>query len=215
MRAGLHIVLLSLLSAFAAESLARDADLATLEDKARAGDVLAQVELASRYDFGTGIRRNPRRAERWYRAAAEAGNADAQNSLGSMLQERRKFDEARVWYEKAAAQAHAQGTNNLGYLFDLGLGTAQDRERGKELYLAAAKLGWGEAMWNLANMAALGQAGPVDWFATCVWTQRALDSKQGESGLLRKRAEDGMRELEGRLTPELFERCRAEAAQRL
>ena len=129
MRAGLHIVLLSLLSAFAAESLARDADLATLEDKARAGDVLAQVELASRYDFGTGIRRNPRRAERWYRAAAEAGNADAQNSLGSMLQERRKFDEARVWYEKAAAQAHEQGTNNIGYLFDLGLGTAQDRER--------------------------------------------------------------------------------------
>jgi TPR repeat protein len=194
---------------------AQSISLTALESKARAGDVLAQLELASRFDFGTGVRKSRKSAEYWYRLAAGAGNADAQNSLGSMLQERRKYEEARGWYEKAAAQAHPQGTHNLAYLYDLGLGVPQDRIKGKEQYNLAAKLGWGEAMWNLANMAALGQAGPVDWFATCVWTVRALQSSQGANGTLAVRAQQGMRELKLRLATEELERCRIEAERPL
>jgi len=211
MRIFMRLSLVAIVIAGPAIAQAQDADLRALENRARAGDVLAQFELGSRFDIGTGVRRNPKTAEYWYRLAADAGNADAQNAVGSMLQDRRKYEEARAWYEKAAAQAHPQGTNNLAYLYDLGLGVPQDRGRGKELYLAAAKLGWGEAMWNLANMAALGQAGPVDWFATCVWTQRTLNSSQAAKGTLRDRAGQGMHELKSRLPPEETERCRAEA----
>jgi hypothetical protein len=196
-------------------ALAQSSSLTTLESKARAGDVLAQLELASRFDFGTGVRKSRKNAEYWYRLAADAGNADAQNALGSMLQDRRKYEEARGWYEKAAAQAHPQGTHNLAYLYDLGLGVPQDRFKGKEQYVVAARLGWGEAMWNLANMAALGQAGPQDWFATCVWTTRALKSRQGAGGTLAERAQQGMRELEMRLPAEEIERCRIEAEKPL
>jgi len=205
------IALLAALIALSTIAQGQSFDLKSLENKARAGDVLAQVELGSRYDFGEGVRRSAKKAEHWYRLAAAGGNAHAQNSIGSMLQERRKYDEAFTWFEKAAAQAHPHGTNNLAYLHDLGLGVPQDRLKAKELYLAAAKLSWGEAMWNLANMAALGQAGPVDWFATCVWTQRALNSEQAVNGILRNRAEQGMNELKARLSSEEIDRCRAEA----
>jgi len=210
---GLSLVILIIATSAVAQ--APQPDLAALESSARAGDVSAQFELGSRFDFGAGVRKDPKRAEYWYRLAADAGNAGAQNAVGSILQDRRKYSEARAWYEKAAAQAHPQGTNNLAYLYDLGLGVPQDRPRGKELYIAAAKLNWGEAMWNLANMAALGQAGPVDWFAACVWTQRALNSSQAAKGTLRDRAEEGMHELKSRLSPEEIKRCHAEAAEPL
>ena len=143
--------------------------------------------------------------------AANGGNAEAQNAVGSILQERRQFNEAREWFEKAATQSNALGTNNLAYLYDLGLGVPQDRLKAKQLYIAAAKLGWGEAMWNLAIMAALGQAGPVDKYYACVWTQRALLSKQVDRAPLRANAERGMHELESKLNSVDIDRCKWEA----
>jgi uncharacterized protein len=190
-------------------------DTRELEQRALSGDVEAQLELAQRYDLGTGVRKNRKQAEKWFLLAAQGGNANAQNSLGSLLQERDKYIEARAWYEKAALQSHPQATNNLAYLYDLGLGVAQDRQKGKELYLVAARLGWGEAMWNLAIMAAAGQAGPVDWFATCVWTSRALNDPQIVYGSTFPRVSAGMREVEGRLSESELARCEQDAAKPL
>jgi len=203
----------SALMLFSYASIAQVPNLADLESKARSGDAIAQFNLARMYDAGIGVRRNAKKAQEWYLVAAQSGNAEAQNSVGSMLQDRRKYSEAREWFEKASAQAHPQGTNNLAFLYDLGLGVPRDRAKAKELYISAAKLGWGEAMWNLANMAALGQAGPVDWFGACVWTSRALASAQGGSGELHERAARGMRELEERLEAAEIERCKIAAAE--
>jgi uncharacterized protein len=165
------------------------------------------------YDAGIGVRRSAKKAQEWYLLAAQSGNPEAQNSVGSTFQDRKKYSEAREWFEKASAQAHPQGTNNLAFLYDLGLGVPQDRTKAKELYVAAAKLGWGEAKWNLANMSALGQAGPVDWFGACIWTSRALASAQGGYGELHDRAARGMRELERRLEASELERCKIAAAE--
>jgi TPR repeat protein len=145
-----------------------------LARKADAGDVEAQFRLGSAYDSGQGVARDAAEAEKWYRRAAEAGHAEAQNSLGSGLQAQKRYEEARTWYERAAAQKHPLAITSLGYLHDLGLGTKQDRRKGFELYSQAADLGWAEAMWNLANMYGAGQLGEKDLNMACSWTFRAL-----------------------------------------
>jgi TPR repeat protein len=141
--------------------------------KARAGDVEAQFRVGAAYDSGHGAPHDRAEALKWYTMAAEAGYAEAKNSLGSMMQAEKNYVQARTWYERAAAQGHAQATNSLGFLYDLGLGVPQDRHKGFELYTRAADLGWAEAMWNLANMYGAGQLGSKDMEMACVWTFRA------------------------------------------
>ncbi len=58
--------------------------------------------------------------------------------------------------------------NSLGQLYDLGLGIAQDRSKGFELYKRSADLGHARAMWNIANMYGAGQLGKVDLFSACI-----------------------------------------------
>jgi TPR repeat protein len=145
-----------------------------LMQKAEAGDVEAQFRIGARYDSGDRVPRDGAEAVRWYRRAAEAGHANAQNSMGSILQAEKHYEQARPWYEHAAAQGHAQAINNLAYLYDLGLGTTQDRRKAFDLYSRAADLAWAEAMWNLANMYGAGQLEKKDLDMSCVWTFRAL-----------------------------------------
>ncbi len=141
--------------------------------KAEAGDIDAQLRVGAAYDYGQGAPRDGSEAMKWYRMAADRGNAEAQNSVGSVLQAEKRYEEALPWFEKASAQGHALATNNLAYLHDLGLGVKQDRRKGFELYSRAADLGWAEAMWNIANMYGAGQLGEKDLVAACVWAMRA------------------------------------------
>jgi len=144
-----------------------------LIQKADAGDAEAQFRVGSAYDTGTGAPRSGTKAMKYYLMAAQQGNAEAQNSVGSVFQARKKYSEALKWYQQASAQNHAVATNNLGYLYDLGLGVAQDRQKGLELYSKAANLGWAESMWNMANLYGAGQLGTVDMMSACIWTVRA------------------------------------------
>ena len=61
---------------------------------------------------------------------AEAGNADAQQALGSVYNDgevvRQDFAKARFWYEKAAMQEHALAQALLGILYLKGQGVSQD-----------------------------------------------------------------------------------------
>lgn len=152
--------------------------------KAEAGDTDAQFRVGVAYDFGKGAPRDGNEAMKWYRMAAEKGNAEAQNSFGSGLQAEKRYAEALAWYEKASSQGHALAINNLAYLYDLGLGVKQDRRKGFELYSRAADLGSAESMWNMANMHGAGQLGEKDMVAACVWSKRARKySKPGERQL--------------------------------
>jgi TPR repeat protein len=172
-----RIFLLSFfLLAFSTSALADwflSAETKALIVKADAGDIDAQYRVAGAYDSGKGAPHDKNVAVKWYRMAAERGHAGAQNSLGSIFQEGKKYADALPWYETAAAQGHAQATNSLAYLYDLGLGVPQDQKKGFELYLKAADLGSAEAMWNLANMYGAGQLGKEDMLMACVWAARA------------------------------------------
>jgi tetratricopeptide (TPR) repeat protein len=145
------------------------------------------------------------------KALAEAGNAEAQNSMGSYAQEAGKYEEARGWYEKAAAQNHDLALNSLGYLYDLGLGVPQDRRKGFEFYTRAANLGEPEAMWNIANMYGLGQLGPKDMHMACIWVFRA-NRFAAPGSRVEKPAQQGVARLRQMLSANDLQRCISESS---
>ena len=175
--------------------------------KAEAGDTDAQLRVGAAYDYGKGAPRDGSEAMKWYRMAADRGNAEAQNSVGSGLQAEKRYEEALPWYEKASAQGHALATNNLAYLYDLGLGVKQDRRKGFELYSRAADLGWAEAMWNIANMHGAGQLGEKDMVNACVWAMRARKFSAPQERQLQNRLSRVIPQLERLLSPEQLTSC--------
>jgi TPR repeat protein len=63
------------------------------------------------YENGKGVPANFEEAAKWYRKAAEQGEADAQFALGRCYEEGKgvlaDYEEAMKWYRKAADQGHA------------------------------------------------------------------------------------------------------------
>jgi TPR repeat protein len=78
--------------------------------------------------FGEGVTRDYAEALKWYRKAAEQGEANAQSNLGVMYHEgegtARDYAEAVKWWRKAAEQGHADAQNNLGVMYAAGSGVA-------------------------------------------------------------------------------------------
>ena len=163
-------------------------EIQELIQKAEAGDTESQFKLGGLYDFGHGVPRSGKDTEKWYRLAAEAGHSEAQNSMGSIYQAEERYGEALVWYEKSAAQNNELATNNLAYLYDLGLGVSQDRQKAHELYLKSANLGEPQAMHNLGQMYGSGQLGEEDLINGCAWTFRAVKYSRGADSMVHKPA---------------------------
>jgi|GEM_PF-2823210 len=78
--------------------------------RARAGEVKSQLEVAHRLENGKGAQQNLIQAFFWYQKAAEQGSVEAQYKIGTMLETgsgvTKNLDQAQQWYEKAAAQAY-------------------------------------------------------------------------------------------------------------
>lgn len=199
--------------------LADETDVETIKElteRADSGDVDAQRDLAGAYDFGFYGVRSGELAMKYYLLAANQGDADSQNSVGSGLQAEGKFSEARTWYKKASDQDHGLATNNLAYLYDEGLGVAQDRQSALQLYTRAAELGRADAMWNIASMYEAGQLGNKDLLIACIWTSRAInyasrDHSSGEYDRYLARFESELQYLETELSQKDYRRCKSEA----
>lgn len=78
--------------------------------------------------------------------AAEAGDADAQNSVGEIFERglgtEPNYEVAALWFRRAAEQGHKGAQFNLGTLYETGKGVAQDK---------AAALNWYRQAWGLAE----------------------------------------------------------------
>lgn len=109
----------------------------------------AQNEIGKLYYNGYKVAQNYAEAAKWYKKAAEQGNAEAQNSIGSMyffgqgvLQD---YDKAVKWYEKAVNQENSDGEYNLAYCYHHGHGVEVDDVYAKFLLKQAAEHGNVEA----------------------------------------------------------------------
>ena len=112
---------------------------------AATGNVEAQVGVAEAYFYGRGVATNRVEAVRWYRRAAEAGEAFAQASLGLCCLRgwgcERNRHEAVRWYEQAAESGNLMAMNDLAYCMMHGLGTEKDEKSGFGWALKAAERG--------------------------------------------------------------------------
>ena len=82
------------------------------------------------YHKGEGIPQDYKTAVKWYRRAAEQGNATAQSNLGLMYDKgegvSQDYKTAVKWYRHAAEQGDASAQSNLGLMYYEGKGVLQD-----------------------------------------------------------------------------------------
>jgi len=101
-------------------------------------------------------RGNYERARELWLPAAEAGDAQAQNALGTLyylgLGVRRDDDRALQWFEQAARQGHPGAQRNTGMMYMDGRGTRQDFVTAYMWFYAADKQGNKGADAYLGNL---------------------------------------------------------------
>ncbi len=136
---------------------------------------------------------DPKEAARLYRAAAEEGNALAQNNLGAFYERGegvpRDAREAARLYRASADQAYPAGQANLAVLYAQGRGgLPRDDREAVRLWRLAADQGDVQAANNLGTMYASGRGGLArDMNQAVRWWRAAADQGSTEArGNLRK-----------------------------
>ena len=105
-------------------------DLATLQQRAEAGDAAAQTELADRYQRGIGLRADSSQAATWYLKSAQQGNAAAELSIAQAYRDGVGVClddvQALLWFRKAAEQGNAIAQWHVGEAYAFGRGAPKD-----------------------------------------------------------------------------------------
>ena len=105
------------------------------------------------YDEGKGVDKNHKEAVKWYKKAAEQGDATAQYNLGVNYAEgqgiRKDYNEAFKWWTKAAEQGLAEAQYNLAIVYDEGRGASKNHKEAIKWYTKAAEQGHADAQLEL------------------------------------------------------------------
>jgi hypothetical protein len=138
------------------------------------------------YILGKGTPKDPRKAVKWFRKAAEQGHAGAQGSLGNAY----RLGDAGVpkddresvkWYRKAAEQGDAMAQGYLGHAYSLGIGgVPKDYRESVKWYRKAAEQGDADAQDSLGLAYVHGEGVSKDEREAVRWLRRA--AVQGNSG---------------------------------
>ncbi len=145
-------------------SNARD-EMETLRDQAAGGDVKAQLDLALRCRDGKGVAKDNVEAMMWAHRAADAGNADAMDFIGSAYLRGAAIKGNPVvalGYFKAAAAKSPLAAFNLGQCYFGAQGTEQDAPKALECWKQAANAGHGRAAACAAMAYLSGEGVPSD-----------------------------------------------------
>jgi uncharacterized protein len=99
-------------------------------------------------------RADTKSALRVWLAAAEAGDAEAQNNVGEIYERglggAPNYEAAVIWYQKAADANYARAQFNLGTLYEQGTGVEKDRLKALNLYRRAWGLPEDNVMYSSA-----------------------------------------------------------------
>lgn len=122
-------------------------------------------------------------AVRWYRSAADHGDAVAQLKLGAMYETGegvpQNYVEAVRWFRLAADQGHAMAQFNLALMYDNGRGVPQNYAEAVRWYRLAADQGHALGQKNLGVMYVQGQGVPQNYVEAYKWW--SLAAAQGDS----------------------------------
>ena len=119
-------------------------------------------------------------AMKYFRQAAEAGNASAQFNLGLLYDKgygtTQNYAEAAKWYRMAAEKGNVSAQSGLGYLYYNGKGVAKDNTEALKWYRLAAEKGNSAALNNLALMYERGEGVNKDLNEALRLYQKAVDA---------------------------------------
>ena len=176
----------------------------------------------SQDDFKKGVAaheaKNYPEAMRWFRKAAEQGNAEAQVYLGFMYQNgrgvKRDDREAVRWHRKAAEQGEARAQFNLGFMYQNGRGVKRDDREALRWYRKAAEQGNAEAQVYLGFMYQNGRGVAQDYVQAHKWLNiaSALGNKNTKS-IAKSVAKIGRQEVESKMTPQQIADAQREATE--
>lgn len=187
---------------------------ADLQARAEKGDITAQRELGEDYDFGHEVRKNYKKAAKWYQLAANRGDAIAQNNLGSFYQYglgvATNYNHAMNLYHQAADQGFMAAECNLGYMYDFGLGVSQDKMTSNIWYKKAADQNYPGAMLNLGYNYASGDGVQRNLPQAYMWLEAGLWLTQTGPDVdinvkVNSRIQDALDHLKSKMTPEEIE----------
>lgn len=105
----------------------------------------AQYRLGRCYDYGIGVTKNEKLAEKWYQKAINQGNEHAKENLlllkqskegspddwyriGKRAEQNKMYQEAVAWYKKAANAGHADAQMALAFCYKDGLGVPRKND---------------------------------------------------------------------------------------
>jgi len=140
-------------------------------------------------------------AVRWWRKAADAGNADAQYNLGlAYLNEEvgDDYGEPVLWFRKAAEQGHAEALFTLGWMYDSCFGVPRDYAEAVRWYRKAADQGFAGAQHNLGRMYYNGFGVPQDYVQAYMWASLAASVSTEDD---RKKYSSARDAIAARMTP--------------
>ena len=140
------------------------------------------VEKGEDYYYGrNGVEKDYSEAVKWYRKAAERGDATGQVNLGYMYKNglgvEKDFSEAVKWYRMAAEQGDADGQTKLGYMYRDGLGVEKDYSEALKWYRMASEQGDADGQVNLGYMYHVGLGVEKDYNEAMKWYR--LSAEQG------------------------------------
>jgi uncharacterized protein len=118
-------------------------------------------------------------AVKWFRKAAEQGDAIAQYNLALMYRDGEGVTqddaEAVKWFRKAAEQGVANAQYNLALRYDKGKGVTQDYAEAAKWFRKAAKQGNASAQSNLGVMYFNGEGVTQDVAEALKWYRKAAE----------------------------------------
>lgn len=124
-------------------------------------------------------------AFREFQAAAQHGDARAQNGLGALYENgwgvSKDMKAATEWYSRAAAQGSAMAQCNIGSMYESGRSVAKDLAEAVRWYRMAADQGLGRAQKYLGYFYATGQGVPEDQKEAVRWYRLAADQGDAEA----------------------------------
>lgn len=114
---------------------------------------MAQRLIGILYKRGEGVPTDYREANRWFRLAADRGDAVSQNGLGDSYENGLGFpkndSEAVKWYRRSAKQGYADAQYNLGFMLVAGKGVAKDYKEANNWLRQSADQGHAKARSDL------------------------------------------------------------------
>ena len=156
--------------------------------------------MGAAFELGIlGGAKNETEAVKWYRKAAEQGDADAQRNLARCYLDGQRVaqdkGEAVNWYRKAAEQGDVDAQYNLGVCYCLGKGVSKDEVEGVKWYRKAAEQNYTPAQYKLGLCYFKSKGMAKDYVEAYKWM--LLAAGRGDEN-----AKRGVSKLEARMTLE-------------